>query len=62
MKQFENPALHDTGFSEAKKYAGIVSLRLAQYDKAINYFSQIENALLYANPGKFCRKYFCKGI
>ena len=39
---------------EAKKYAGIVSLRLKDYDKAINYFSLLENYTnLYANPGKF---------
>jgi tetratricopeptide (TPR) repeat protein len=53
LKQFETMARNDTTFVEAKKYAGIVSLRLAQYDKAINYFSQVENTQLYANPGKF---------
>jgi tetratricopeptide (TPR) repeat protein len=53
LKQFETIARNDTTFIEAKKYAGIVSLRLAQYDKAINYFSQVENTQLYANPGKF---------
>lgn len=53
LKQFENIALNDTSLIEAKKYAGIVSLRLEQYDKAINYFSKIENIKLHANPGKF---------
>lgn len=53
LKHFETMALNDTTFIEAKKYAGIVSLRLGQYDKAINYFSQLENIRLYANPGKF---------
>jgi hypothetical protein len=54
LKQFESMALNDMSFIEAKKYAGIVSLRLGQYDKAINYFFQIENyTQLYANPGKF---------
>ena len=54
LKQFESMALNDTSSFEAKKYAGIVSFRLGQYDKAINYFSQIENyTQLYANPGKF---------
>ena len=54
LKQFESMALNDTSFVEAKKYAGIVSLRLGQYDKAINYFSQLENyTQLYSNPGKF---------
>ena len=53
LKHFESIALNDTSLFEAKKYAGIVSLRLGQYDKAINYFSQIENIQRYANPGKF---------
>lgn len=53
LKQFESLALHDTSFADAKKYAGIVSLRLDQYDKAISYFSQLSNYTLYANPGKF---------
>lgn len=54
LQQFENMARKDTTFIEAKKYAGIVSLRLGQYDKAIHYFTQLENyAQLYANPGKF---------
>jgi len=38
----------------AIKNAGIVSLRMKNYDKAISYFSQLEQmAHLYANPGKF---------
>jgi tetratricopeptide (TPR) repeat protein len=54
LKQFETMAQNDTSFIEAKKYAGIISLRLGQYDKAINWFSQLENyTQLYANPGKF---------
>lgn len=53
LKHFESMAMNDTSSVEAKKYAGIVSLQLEQYDKAINYFSQIENTQLYANPGKF---------
>ena len=53
LKQFESMILNDTSFFEAKKYAGIVSLRLEKYDKAINYFFQVENTRLYANPGKF---------
>jgi tetratricopeptide (TPR) repeat protein len=40
----------------AKKYAGIVYLRLHNYDKALVYFKQLENTPdLYANPGKFYR-------
>ncbi len=56
LRQFESMALRDSSFSEAKKYAGIVCLRLEQYDKAINYFVQLENnSQLYVNPGKFYR-------
>ncbi len=54
LEQFETIIQNDTTFSSAKKYAGIVALRLGQYDKALNYFSQLENYPgLYANPGKF---------
>ena len=39
---------------EAKKIAGIVSLKLLEYDKAIAYFHQLgQQQNLYANPGKF---------
>lgn len=39
---------------EAIKYAGIVSLRLAQYDKALTYFQTLANIPgRYSNPGKF---------
>jgi tetratricopeptide (TPR) repeat protein len=54
LHQFETLAQRDSSFYDAKKYAGIVSVRLAQYDKAIDYFQQLENySPLYANPGKF---------
>lgn len=54
LDYFENMAAKDTSSFEAKKYAGIVSLRLEQYDKAIDYFLQLANySQLYANPGKF---------
>lgn len=48
-------ALSTTGSvaDEAKKLAGIVSLRIADYDKAISYFTALENIRLYTNPGKF---------
>lgn len=40
--------------AEAKKIAGIVSLRRLEYDKAIDYFHRLgEQKELYANPGKF---------
>ena len=54
LKKLESIVRNDTTFSEAKKYAGIVSLRVGQYDKAIDYFSQLANHTgLYANPGTF---------
>ena len=53
LKQLENLALHDSSSTDAKKYAGIVSLKLGQYEKAINYFSQLSSYNLHANPGKF---------
>lgn len=44
----------DASNSEATKYAGIVSMRLGNYDKAIKYFSLLEaDTALYSNPGKF---------
>jgi len=54
LQQFENIIQKDSSSFEAKKFAGIVSLQLKEYDKAIAYFSQLENYPgLYANPGKF---------
>jgi tetratricopeptide (TPR) repeat protein len=53
LKQLENLAIHDLSSADAKKYAGIVSLQLGQYEKAINYFSQLSAYTLHANPGKF---------
>lgn len=47
----KNNAANNTN---AKKYAGIVSLRLQNYDKALEYFSMLESdTSLYSNPGKF---------
>jgi tetratricopeptide (TPR) repeat protein len=54
LVQFETIVNRDNSSFEAKKYAGIVSLRLKNYDKAISYFTRMENdANIYANPGKF---------
>jgi TolA-binding protein len=40
----------------AKEYAGIVSLQLKQYDKALSYFSQLENyPNRYSNPAKLLK-------
>ena len=53
LNQFETILSTDTGNTEAKKFAGIVSLQLHQYDKAIEYFIRVENTKLFSNPGKF---------
>lgn len=51
---FENMIRKDSSNYEAKKYAGIVSLRLKSYDKALDYFTQCETYhRLYANPAVF---------
>ncbi len=51
---FENFAAKDNKNESAIKNAGIVSLRMKNYDKALAYFSQLEQmAQLYSNPGKF---------
>jgi len=53
LNQFESIIKNDTSSIEAKKYAGIVYLRMQQYDKAIDYFSQLaSNTQIFANPGK----------
>ena len=40
--------------AEAKQIAGIVSLKLLDYDQAIDYFQKLGSQKgLYANPGKF---------
>jgi hypothetical protein len=42
-----------TGSDEAKELAGIVNLRLENYDQAIVHFSDLEKSTSYTNPGKF---------
>jgi tetratricopeptide (TPR) repeat protein len=49
---FEKLSRSDSASDEAKKMAGIVSMRLKQYDKAIKYFTSLEQLTLYDNPGK----------
>lgn len=39
--------------NKIKEYAGIVSLRLGDYDKALKHFRELDALNLYANPGKF---------
>lgn len=54
LLMFETLAKNNQGNSAAKKYAGIVSLRLNNYDKALEYFTMLEaDTSLYSNPGKF---------
>ncbi len=52
--QFERMIQSDTSDFTAKKNAGIVSLRLREYDKALGYFEQLETySALYSNPALF---------
>ncbi len=45
---------HDPNNAEVQKIAGIVSLKLKNYDEAITYFHQLgEQKNLFSNPGKF---------
>lgn len=53
---FETLSLAHPENTDAKKFAGIVCLWLNDYDKALNYFSDIEASKnLYSNPGKFLK-------
>ena len=54
LDQLERIIQADTSDFTAKKYAGIVSLRLENYDRALSYFNQLENRRgLYSNPAVF---------
>jgi tetratricopeptide (TPR) repeat protein len=54
LQIFEKMIILDSHNFTAEKYAGITSLRLQQYDKAIHYFKLLEDQPnLYANPGAF---------
>lgn len=50
---FESLLARDNTQTRAKEYAGIVSLHLKHYDKALAYFTELENTQLEMNPGKF---------
>ena len=52
LQQFNKLILANNMADVPKRMAGIVSLRLGDYDKAIDYFTQLENLSLYPNPGK----------
>jgi tetratricopeptide (TPR) repeat protein len=53
LKIYEEIIQNNPGNNDAIKYAGIASLRLKQYDKALQYFQRLVDMLLRANPGKF---------
>ena len=51
---FQNLMYAHPGDREIKKYAGITSLRTGDYNKAIYYFSLLEQEpTFFSNPGKF---------
>ncbi len=51
---FEKQAQNNSANIDAQKYAGIVALRLKNYDKALRYFTMLEtHRSLYSNQGKF---------
>ncbi|HEX4374915.1 MAG TPA: tetratricopeptide repeat protein [Puia sp.] len=52
LQQFEKIINTNSESFEAKEYSGIVSLKLKNYDKALAYFSQIENDSVFSNPAK----------
>lgn len=53
LQQFKKIIQTDSAAALSIKMAGIVSLRMGDYDKAVEYFIQLENLALYSNPGKF---------
>jgi tetratricopeptide (TPR) repeat protein len=54
LRQFESMIAKNDADIKAKEFAGIVSLELKEYDKALAYFRQLEQYPgLYSNPGKF---------
>jgi tetratricopeptide (TPR) repeat protein len=54
LQYFEALLKNNPDNEAAKKYAGIVSLRLNDYDKALSYFKSLElNTASFSNPAKF---------
>ncbi|MEO7490049.1 MAG: tetratricopeptide repeat protein, partial [Ferruginibacter sp.] len=54
LQYFEALLKNNPDNEAAKKYAGIVSLRLNNYDKALSYFKSLElNTASFSNPAKF---------
>lgn len=53
-QQFETMIRSDSANYEARKYAGIVALRLGHFDQALQYFRELADYKgLYANPALF---------
>jgi tetratricopeptide (TPR) repeat protein len=53
LEHFESMVQRDSSNNSAKEYAGIVYLRLGNYDKALAYFQQLEKYSLASNPAIF---------
>jgi len=54
LQQLESMLARDAANATVRKYAGIVSLQLGAYDKALGHFRLLEQyPHLYSNPGKF---------
>jgi len=54
LTQFQQLLQQDSARAQARIYSGIVCLRLQQYDKALDYFRQLEaDTTLYSNPALF---------
>jgi tetratricopeptide (TPR) repeat protein len=54
LQQFEQIIHRDTANYTAKEFAGVVCLRLKDYDKALDYFRQLETYRhQYSNPALF---------
>ena len=53
LEQFESILQRDSSNDFAKEFAGIVYLRLGNYDKALAYFQELEKHSLASNPGTF---------
>lgn len=53
LQAFETDIRQNPSAPDPKRFAGIVSLRMEEYDKALIYFRQLGNIHQYSNPGKF---------
>jgi len=53
VRQFESMIQRDPSNYLLKNYAGIVYLKLGNYEKALQYFKEFQNDTLYSNPSQF---------